>query len=199
MPGSALENTSWRDLGVTAIYAVIVALLLRLFVVSAHKIPSHSMENTLLPGDYIVVSKLTYHWRDIHRGDVVVFERTDTTNAEDGEMFIKRVVGLPGDTLVFTEDGIIVNSLPLMTPPEAKIPSSPLLASMKVNESVIVNSDSVYVVGDNRRNSFDSRYWGCVGIDKIKGTPLFIYWSYGVDERYGLPHIRWDRFLNGIH
>jgi len=199
MPGSGLENTRLRDIGVTALYAVIVALLLRIFVLGAYEIPSHSMEETLLPGDYIVVSKVTYHLRSIHRGDVVVFKHWDSLQDNRQELFIKRVVGLPGDTLVFTPDGIIVNGAPLPTPPDAKIPTSPLLQSMKLDSTIVVGEDSVYVVGDNRRNSYDSRYWGAVEISQVSGSPLFIYWSHGPSDSNPLPHIRWERIFDGIN
>lgn len=199
MHGSGLENTRMRDIGVTALYAVIVAVLLRIFVIGAYEIPSHSMEETLLPGDYIVVSKLTFSIRDVQRGDIVVFKHSDSTSAGTAELFIKRVIGLPGDTLVFTPDAVIVNGLPFPTPPEAKIPTSPLLPSMKPNTRVVVGSDSMFVLGDNRRNSFDSRYWGAASVDDVIGSPLFIYWSHGPSESNPLPHIRWERILNGIH
>ena len=199
MHGSGLENTRLRDIGITALYAVIVALLLRIFILGAYEIPSHSMEETLLPGVYIVVSKITYHLRDVHRGDVVVFKHWDSLQDKREELFIKRVVGLPGDTLVFTPDGIIVNGSPLPTPPQAKIPTSPLLPSMKPNTRIIVGADSVFVVGDNRRNSYDSRYWGAVAKFEITGSPLFIYWSHGPSESNPLPHIRWERIFDGIN
>jgi signal peptidase I len=199
MPGSGLENTRLRDIGVTALYAIIVALLLRIFVLGAYEIPSHSMEETLLPGDYIVVSKITFDLRDVHRGDVVVFKHWDSLQDKREELFIKRVVGIPGDTLVFTPDGIVVNGTPLPTPPEAKIPTSPLLPTMKSNTRVIVGNDSVFVVGDNRRNSYDSRYWGAVAISEITASPLFIYWSQGPSESNPLPHIRWERMFRAIH
>jgi signal peptidase I len=157
------------------------------------------MEETLLPGDYIVVSKITYHLRYVHRGDVVVFKHWDSLQDKREELFIKRVVGLPGDTLVFTPDGIIVNGSPLPTPPQAKIPTSPLLPSMRPNTRIIVGADSVFVVGDNRRNSYDSRYWGAVAKSEITGSPLFIYWSHGPSESNPLPHIRWERIFDGIN
>lgn len=199
MAGSGLENTRLRDIGVTALYAVIVALLLRIFVVGAYEIPSHSMEDTLLPGDYIVVSKLTFRLRDVRRGDIVIFKHRDTASPETSELFIKRVVGVPGDTLVFTPDAVIVNGLPFTTPPEAKIPTSPLLPSMKPNTRLIIGPDSLFVLGDNRRNSFDSRYWGSASANDVVGSPLFIYWSYGPSESNPLPHIRWERVFNGIY
>lgn len=199
MPGTGLENTRLRDIGVTALYAVIVALLLRIFVLGAYEIPSHSMEDTLQSGDYIVVSKVTFKLRDVRRGDIVIFKHWDSLQDGREELFIKRVVGLSGDTLRFTPDGIVVNGLPLPTPPEAKIPTSPLLPSIKPNTHIIVGADSVFVVGDNRRNSYDSRYWGAVAKSEITGSPLFIYWSHGPSESNPLPHIRWERIFSGIH
>lgn len=198
MTDQGLAAIRWKDIGVTALYAVIVALVLRVFVIGAYKIPSHSMENTLLAGDYIVVSKITFLIRDVKRGDVITFRHHDSASAQD-ETYIKRVVGLPGDTVILTDDGVLVNGIPLPTPPEARLPASPLLASMKGPHRIIVGPDSLYMLGDNRRNSYDSRYWGAISMDDVKGAPLFAYWSYGPNTENPLPHIRWDRIFRGIH
>lgn len=199
MPATGLENTRVRDVISTAIYAIVVAVLLRVFVVGAYEIPSHSMENTLLPGDYIVVSKLAYRIDEIHRGDIVIFRHHDSTTTGSNQLFIKRVVALPGDTVALTEDAVIINGVPLPTPPQAKIPASPLPPSVAHRDPIVVGADSVYVIGDNRRNSYDSRYWGNVAMNDIKGSPLFIYWSQGPSESNPLPHIRWERIFNSIH
>lgn len=198
MPDQGLAAIRWKDVGITALYAVVVALILRLFVIGAYEIPSHSMENTLLAGDFIVVSKITFLLRDVNRGDVITFRHHDSVSNID-ETYIKRVIGLPGDTVTLTSAGVIVNGVPLPTPPEARIPTSPLLPSMKEPFRTVVGKDSVYVLGDNRRNSYDSRYWGAVALDDVKGSPLFTYWSYGRSVENPLPHIRWERFLRGIH
>ncbi|MBM4178147.1 MAG: signal peptidase I [Ignavibacteria bacterium] len=199
MPDTGLEHTRLRDILVTGLYAAVVAILLRVFVIGAYEIPSHSMENTLLSGDFIVVSKLAYLWSDVHRGDIVIFRHHDSIAQFNNQLFVKRVVAVPGDTVRLTEDAIIVNGVPLPTPPEAKIPTSPLPLTVPTRGPIIVGLDSVYVVGDNRRNSYDSRYWGSVAIEDLKGSPLFIYWSHGPSESNPLPHIRWDRIFNGIY
>lgn len=198
MPDQGLAAIRWKDIGITALYAVVVALALRVFIVSAYEIPSHSMENTLLPGDYIVVSKITFLLRDVRRGDVITFHHRDSASSI-GETYIKRVIGLPGDTVILTINGVIVNGIPFPTPPEARVPSSPLLSSMKAPHRIIVGADSLYVLGDNRRNSYDSRYWGSVALSDVKGSPLFTYWSYGPSDDNPLPHIRWERMFRGIH
>ena len=135
----------------------------------------------------------------LQRGDIVVFKHQDSAASVSSELFIKRVIGLPGDTLVFTPDAVIVNGLPFPTPPEAKIPTSPILTSMKPNTRTIVGPDSMFVIGDNRRNSFDSRYWGCIPLGDISGSPFLIYWSFGATKERPLPHVRWERIFSRIY
>ncbi|MFN9151173.1 MAG: signal peptidase I, partial [Bacteroidota bacterium] len=160
-------------------------------------IPSHSMENTLLPGDYIVVNKLAYALRDVRRGDVVIFHhQADTSMVR--ETYVKRVIGLASDTVTLTHEGVWVNGRPLPDPPECKLPADPVLASQRSPVEIIVGRDSLFVLGDNRRNSFDSRYWGCLPTAAVIGTPLFIYWSRGGSTDNPLPHIRWDRVLSSV-
>ena len=194
---TGLEQLSWRDIVSSASVAIIVAVLLRIFFLGAFEIPSHSMENTLLAGDYIIVNKLGFAFRDPHRGDVVIFNRKADSSAQS-ETYVKRVIGLPFDTITLTHEGVWVNGRPLPDPPEARLPADPMLATQKSPVEIIVGPDSLFVLGDNRRNSFDSRYWGCLPSDAVIGAPLFIYWSRGSSQENPLPHIRWDRILSRI-
>ncbi len=197
MSDKGLAELSWRDIATSATVAIIVALLLRVFIVGAFEIPSHSMENTLLPGDYIVVNKLAYVLRDVRRGDVVIFHhQADTSMVR--ETYVKRVIGLASDTVTLTHEGVWVNGRPLPDPPECKLPADPVLASQRSPVEIIVGRDSLFVLGDNRRNSFDSRYWGCLPTAAVIGTPLFIYWSRGGSTDNPLTHIRWDRVLSSV-
>jgi len=197
MSDKGLAELTWKDIISSAAVAVLVAVLLRVFVIGAFEIPSHSMEYTLLPGDYIMVNKLAYRIRDVRRGDVVIFSRqaADTTVRE---AYVKRVIGLPNDTVTLTHEGVWLNGRPLPDPPLAKPPMDPVLSSQTSPVTTIVGSDSLFVLGDNRRNSYDSRYWGCVPVKDVIGTPLLIYWSHGATAENALPHIRWNRFFQVV-
>ena len=203
MDSDSLSNIRWRDLILTAVLAVCIAVALRIFVLSAFTIPSHSMENTILHGDYIVMSKLTYQLRDVRRGDVIIFSlpdslRTDSSQFTLDELYIKRVIGVPGDTLVLTHESITVNDTLLPTPPEARPPFDPLFKPRDRKRTVIIPKNHYFVLGDNRSNSYDSRSWGLLPADRIVGSPLFIYWSYGDTPNNPANHVRWDRILHLI-
>jgi signal peptidase I len=111
MTDTGLAELTWKDIAVSAATAIAVAALLRIFVIGVFEIPSHSMENTLLSGDYILVNKLAYRLKSVHRGDVVVFGRA-TGDASGHEAYVKRVIGIPGDTILLDHDGISVNARP---------------------------------------------------------------------------------------
>ncbi|MEY3386273.1 MAG: hypothetical protein RIR53_1084 [Bacteroidota bacterium] len=197
MSDTGLSEITWRDIATSASVAIIVAVLLRLFVIGAFEIPSHSMENTLQPGDYIIVNKLAYTLRDLRRGDMVIFSR-ESDSTSNPEMYVKRVIGLPADTVTLTHEGVWINGRPLPDPPTVKMPADPILATQRSPVEIIVGTDSVFVLGDNRRNSYDSRYWGCLPTKEIIGAPMFIYWSRGRSEENPLPHVRWNRMLMRI-
>ncbi len=180
----------------TATFAVIVAILLRLFVIGAFVIPSHSMEWTLLAGDHIVVSKLALSLNDLERGDVIVFRLPDSVlSGMSDELLIKRVIGLPGDTVVLTARSVRING--------KRFPNPPLGATTTVlskgRRTIIVPKGTVFVMGDNRDNSWDSRFWGCLPLDQIVGIPMFVYWSYGSTDSENQPHIRWNRILKMVN
>lgn len=198
MSDKGLADLTWGDIIYSAIAAIVVALLLRVFVIGAFEVPSHSMEETLLPGDFIMVNKLAYSLREMRRGDVVIFTRP-MQDSTAREAYVKRVIGLAGDTVRLTHEGVWVNSRPLPDPPRAKLPADPVLASQQSPVTTVVGQDSVYVLGDNRRNSYDSRYWGCLPAADVIGTPMAIYWSYGASPENPLPHIRWERVFQRVN
>ena len=199
MSGKGLAELSWRDLISTALFAIVVALALRLWVVGVYTIPSHSMENTILEGDYIVVSKLAFRMRDVRRGDIIIFSLPDSLRGEErDDLFIKRLIGLPGDTILLTSDYVSVNGQRIPEPPAARPPYNPLLGIGASDVEIVVPTNAYFVLGDNRSNSFDSRYWGCLPSDRIEGAPLFVYWSYGISSDNIVRHIRWDRLFNRI-
>lgn len=199
MESPGFSSIRWRDLALTALFAACIAIAMRVFVLGAFTIPSHSMEDTILHGDYILMSKITYLLRDVRRGDVIIFSLPDSLRGgEPNELYIKRVIGLPGDTLVITHESISVNDTLLPTPPQARPPYDPLLSPKDRKRTTVVPRGSYFVMGDNRSNSYDSRSWGMLPSDHIMGSPLFIYWSYGDTPNNPAEHVRWDRLLQFI-
>jgi signal peptidase I len=184
---------------------VVIAIFVITFVVQAFQIPSESMENTLLIGDYLLVNKLCYGdpagsylmpYRAVHRGDIIVFKYP----VDPSQHFVKRVIGVPGDHIKLVNAKVFVNGVALKEP--YAIYSSPIrdqfrdnfpqlnmvvpgleekwwqqMQKLVVGGELIVPRDSYFVLGDNRDESLDSRYWGFVPRANIVGRPLVIYWS----------------------
>jgi signal peptidase I len=168
--------------------AIGVALLIKTFVLQAFFIPSESMEPTLLVGDRVLVNKLSYHLHDVNRGDVVVFERPDG-ETEAIKDLIKRVIGLPGDTVVFKDGQVYVNGQQLREPylPTGTITipgpgSAAYPHKCTVDDLCKIPDGSVWVMGDNRSNSKDSRYFGPIPESKIVGRAFVIVWPF---SRFG--------------
>jgi len=188
-----------RDIVSSAVAAIIIALLLRIFVLGAYRIPSHSMESTLIVGDQIVVSKIAYLFRDVHRGDVVVFTLPESVPTDrPGEPLIKRVVALGGDTVRLTSTALFVNGTRQPAPPMSAAQGPIRLIEDGLSDTFVVPSGHAYVIGDNRANSYDSRSWGPLPIDRIQGMPLFVYWSYGTDASDTSEHVRFDRMFSMV-
>ena len=156
--------------------AVVVALLIKTFVVQAFRIPSESMVPTLEMGDRVLVNKLSYDAHDLNRGDVVVFERPDNLPAGPNEPkdLIKRVIGLPGEQIV-TRDGQVYVDGRLLEEPYLP-PSTPTAG---IEEALTVPEDEVLVLGDNRQNSSDGRVFGPVPTDSVIGRAFMIMWPPG--------------------
>jgi signal peptidase I len=188
------------------IIAIILALFIRAFVVQAFKIPSGSMKNTLLIGDYILVNKFIYGvkipFTEItvipvkkpQRGDIVVF-RFPKDPSKD---FIKRVVGIGGDTVEVRNKQVYVNGEPqqddftIHTDPEIQ------RGFHKIRDNfgpVEVPEGKLFVMGDNRDESNDSRYWGFVDLGAVRGKAFIIYWSWDKVD-FG---VRWNRLGDVIH
>jgi signal peptidase I len=185
-----------REYAEAILIAVLLALLIRTFVVQAFKIPSGSMIPTLLVGDHILVNKFIYRFRDPARGDVVVFKYP----VEEHRDFIKRVIGLPGDQIYVRDRRVFVNCDP------AARACEPLKEPWAFYEERFgslaealarfdVPANSYFVMGDNRHNSQDSRYWGTVKKEKIKGLAFIIYWSWDSerDDKLLWERVRWSR------
>lgn len=232
---TTFKKSTVREYFESVIIAVILALFIRTFVVQAFKIPTGSMENNLLIGDHLLVNKFTFGptasslertllpVRPIKRGDVIVFKYPEEPTRD----FIKRVIGLPGETLELRDKKVSINGQPLdeaayvhfLEPPGTSSEFREV-TSYDVRERygpVTVPANQYFVMGDNRDNSQDSRYWGFLPRDYIKGRALVIYWSYddGLGDYHeestgealkGLGSVfvhfftrtRWDRMLHQI-
>jgi signal peptidase I len=187
-----------REYAESIIVAIILALIIRTFIVQAFKIPSGSMEDTLAIGDHILVSKFIYGMkipftdtrflkiRDPKRGDVMVFEYPEDPSKD----FIKRVIGTPGDTVEVKDKKVYVNGTLYENPHE--VHKEPEIIPKEQNPRdnmgpVKVPADSYFMMGDNRDRSYDSRFWGFVKYDKIKGLAFIKYWSWD-NEHF---RVRW--------
>ncbi|MEI8134362.1 MAG: signal peptidase I [bacterium] len=282
----------WRSL----IIAALIAIGIRSFFVEAFRIPTGSMKNSLLVGDYLFVNKLAYSFKSpkylpftnvkiphigfntfkVDRGDVVVFEfpgnRDEIIPMEKNVNYIKRCIGIPGDNIEVRNKQVYVNGVAMVNPekwitsndtmpkghPEpggnlfpkgisnwnrdnygpihvpkkgeviklnasnyeqwavfiaredhkVDMENGIVLIDTKPVSSYTVERDYLWMMGDNRDNSLDSRYWGFAPVDNVIGSGLFIYWSMfnppyapteGDPDEVQKFHIRWDRILHGVH
>ncbi len=195
------DSTWWEYLQVIAVAFVLVFGFMRPFVVEAFKIPSASMEDTLLVGDRILVAKFMYGIKipftnlrilDIHKpkiGDIFVFKPPEA--AGKTQNFIKRIVGLPGD-IIEIKDGNLYRNGALDEGEDyiKRYPYSP--QSPQYLPPVKVPPEHVFAMGDNRDRSSDSRVWGPVPYDNIKGRAFLIYWSWDRSASW-LRKIRFNR------
>lgn len=189
-----LKKSVVREYAEAIAIAVVLALFIRTFVVQAFKIPSGSMEDTLLVGDHLLVNKFIYGIKvpfvdgrllpmsEPERGDIIVF-RYPVDKKKD---FIKRVIAVGGDTVEIKNRNVYVND-ELIDEPYAvyKSGNSSYFGFRKGRnmEPVVVPEGHVFVMGDNRDNSHDSRFWGTVDIDEIKGKAFILYWSWDRDNK----------------
>jgi signal peptidase I len=166
---------------VIVVVALVAALLIKTFAIQAFFIPSQSMEPTLLPGDRVLVNKLAYDFHPVHTGDVIVFRRppNDTTPGIDD--LIKRVIGLPGQTIYVANCGVYINGKELAQPYLPKgwqNPSSEYCTTWTSNlpDPYKVPKGYYFVMGDNRKDSYDSRYWGPLPANYIVGRAFVRMW-----------------------
>ncbi len=173
------------DYGLTALIAVAMAIVVQTFVVKPYLIPSTSMANTLVPGQRVLVDRMVYHYRSVHRGDIIVFHRPEPPN----DVLIKRVVGLPGDLLSVQGGHLFVNGVRQSESFVDKVdgvteptdPADPYAsgrpdAPWSLAKPFRVPAGQYFVMGDNRTDSSDSRYWGTVPRQAIIGRAFFTYW-----------------------
>ena len=169
---SSKPENPWVELTQTVVTAVILAFGIRTFVAEARYIPSSSMEPTLEINDRLIIEKLSYHFREPIRGDVVVFNPTEALKAQDfHDAFIKRIIGLPGETVEVKTGKVYVNGEEIT---ETYIAEDPNYDYGPVE----VPEGEYLVLGDNRNNSYDSHYWGFVPKDKIIGKAFVRFWPF---------------------
>ena len=209
-----------REYFESLVIAVVLALFIRTFVVQAFKIPTGSMEPNLLIGDHLLVNKLVFGpysrgiertvlpMKEIDRRDVIVFKYPEDPERD----FIKRVIGLPGEQIEVRQKRVYVNGRLLDEPyahymeqpppvPQHLDPDDRQGAGGDPRESygpVTVPPKHYFVMGDNRDNSQDSRYWGFLPRDYVKGRALVIYWSYETESGNIVTGTRWRRLLHQV-
>jgi signal peptidase I len=216
---------AWEWLKSIAV-ALVIWLVLKTLLIEAFRIPSSSMERTLLVGDFLFVNKALYGaevplvhahlpaFREPRRGDIVVFD----SRTQEGVKVVKRLIGMPGDTLemkrgALTRNGVVQQEpyvqrldslsdtidaemrwqLPYLLP---RVDRGRYQPSRDNWGPLVVPRDSFFVMGDNRDNSYDSRYWGFVPRNVIRGRPLFVYYSFENEPWRVVPFltaIRWAR------
>ncbi|HEU5217569.1 MAG TPA: signal peptidase I [Gemmatimonadales bacterium] len=213
--------------------ALVVWFFLRTFLVEAFRIPSGSMENTLLVGDFLFVNKLLYGAevplihkrlpavREPRRGEILVFDSVE----EEGLKVVKRLIGVPGDTLSMKDGHLIRNGQPVLEPwvirtdPNSNADpvqreqmrrwqSLHLVRGVSVDGyhpdlnnwgPIVVPPDSFFMMGDNRDGSYDGRYWGFLPRANVRGRPLLVYYSFDGSTYKPLPfftNIRWGRIFS---
>jgi signal peptidase I len=155
---------------VVLLVAVGVAFGIRTFVAQTFYIPSASMEPTLMVGDRIVVDKLSYHLHAVHRGDIIVFGRPPGENQPGVDDLVKRVIGLPGETIASLYGRVFINNKPLAEPWLPKGTVSTGITTQKIP------SNEYFVMGDNRSDSQDSRYFGPISGNLIVGRVVVRIW-----------------------
>lgn len=209
---NALKKSLFREYGEALIIALVLALVIRAFLVQAFSIPSGSMQPTLLIGDYLLVNKFSYGIRNPftnkiwvplgrpQRGDVVVFIFPQDPSKD----YIKRVVGLPGERVQVINKKLYINGQ-LLEMPQAVITDPAIIPAPKnFTESsrdnfgpVVVPPDYYFVMGDNRDHSYDSRFWGSVKLDALKGKAFIIYFSWAGEHSLPVYGAFW-KGLTGI-
>ena len=207
MSAAKYQRMDWPSSLQSLLGTIVIAVFVITFVVQAFQIPSESMENTLLIGDYLLVNKLRYGgaggiwdhmmpYRQVQRGDIIVFHYP----VNPSQHFVKRVVGVPGDRIRLINRTVYVNGAALQEPyvrhttqvhdayrdefprlsvlvPEVTSKWWLQMHTLVEDGQLIIPEECYFALGDNRDESLDSRYWGFVPRENIIGTPWLIYWS----------------------
>ena len=194
------RKSTFREYAEAIVVALVLALIIRTFVVQAFKIPSGSMEPTLEIGDHILVNKFIYGtkipftslnllpWKDPERGDVIVF----IYPLEPDKDFIKRVIAVAGDSVRIVNKKVYINGAEVPDPHAVYKDDTILPGEAQKRDNfgpVTVPPGNLFVLGDNRDRSLDSRFWGFVPLKDVKGKAFIIYWSWDRQETT----VRWTR------
>lgn len=205
----------WREYLETAAIALVAALLLRVFVVSAYRVSSSSMEDSLYEGDYIFVNKLAYEFDNSPQTDDIIVFKYPNNPTKD---YIKRIVALPGQEVQIADKILYVDGEVAFIPVHSKHTDKRIIpGDLSYRDNFgpyLVKPEEYFVMGDNRDDSKDSRFWGTVPYENIRGRAIFVYWSWTPDPNspdWGFPyvidavqwigygiynfpsHVRWDR------
>lgn len=230
-PPTSRPRSRAREWTKSFIIAFGLFLIIRTFLVEAFRIPTGSMESTLLVGDFLLVNKAVYGARvpfarartpavaEPQRGDIVVF----IPRHDPDKNYVKRLLGVPGDTLEMRGKVLYVNGAPQTenyahAPDPVDVYASGMfwqcehipadLSSSACRPTrdnwgpIVIPAANYFVMGDNRDDSEDSRYWGFVERDAIRGRPLFIYYSFDASAGNAVPwlsSIRWSRIGDRVH
>ena len=188
------------------IIAILIALFIRTFIICAYKIPSRSMVQTLLVGDHILVNKFLYGVkipllrntiipvREPKRGEIVVFIFPNDRSKD----FIKRVIGVGGDAIEIKNKKIFINGKEYSDSYGIYSDNIIYPATMQPRDNfgpITVPKNSIFVMGDNRDESLDSRFWGFVNLKDVEGKAFIIYWSWNHEDH----NLRWQRLGNLLH
>jgi signal peptidase I len=205
-PAAIKTKSAFREYAEAIIMALILALFIRTFIVQAFKIPSGSMIPTLEIGDHILVNKLSYGLRmpfleryllqysHPRRGDVVVFIYPEDRSKD----FIKRVIAVGGDTVELRDKKIFINGKQIEDPHGHFAGYDPLAGGVGSGDDYgpkTVPQNHIFVMGDNRDRSYDSRFWGFVDLNDVRGKAFLIYWSWDGTDRW----VRWERLGDLIY
>jgi len=206
------KKSTVREYSESILIALVLAMFIRTFVVQAFKIPSGSMEPTLLIGDHLLVNKFIYGiknpltgatWiplKNPARRDIIVFQYPVNPDQD----FIKRVIGIEGDVVEMKDKKLMVNGEPFAVEGAVYRDPNIIPGALKPRDNfgpVTVPKGSLFVMGDNRDNSYDSRFWKFVKLSNVKGKAIMLYWSWNSDWSWNfqkLP-IRVSRMFNLIH
>jgi signal peptidase I len=200
------RRSTAREYVEAILWALVLTAFLRTFVIQAFRIPSESMVKTLLVGDFLFVNKFEYGakipfthlrlpgLRKPRRGDVIVFR----SPRDPGKDLVKRCIAVGGQTIEIKDKTVVVDGRPLDEPYVIHIDPNIRPAALDPRDNFgpfTVPADDLFMMGDNRDNSEDSRYLGPVDMDLVKGRAMFFYWSWDAKER--MP--RWGRLFRAIH